>query len=39
MMISAFDSVENIVEKGGMLDTSIFSFFNNVLKTVLLQGG
>ena len=39
MMISVYDGIENIVEKGEtlrekekMLVTSIFSFFNNIFK-------
>ena len=38
MMISLFDRVENIVGKGEMLDTSIFSFSRNVFKMPLSQG-
>ena len=38
VMISVSDKVENIVEKEGkILVTSIFSFFNNVLRSLLPQ--
>ena len=38
MIISVFDSVENIVgKKGKMLVSSIFSFSHNVLKRLISQ--
>ena len=37
MIISVFDSVENIAGKEKMLVTSIFSFSHNVLKRLLSQ--
>ena len=38
MMISLFDSIENIVGQGEMLFTNIFSFFNNIFKRHVFQG-
>ena len=38
MMISLLNRVENIVGKGEMLVTSIFSFFNKVFLSPLPQG-
>ena len=38
IMISVFDSVENIVGKEKMPATSIFSFSHNVFKRLLSQG-
>ena len=37
MMISVFDRVENIVEKGEIACESNFSFSHNVLKRLLFQ--
>ena len=38
IMISVFDKIETLWEKGKMLVNSIFSFSNNVSKRVLHQG-